>query len=127
MEKYWAKNGTLQNTSTGSKEATFVILKNYAIALIRKERLSRTNTARRKANRNKFVEKGRVSDKVENLGEVNRCKNRLKAKLRFLLPLRNGLRKRQNLIEGRPSRAETGLGGRENGVRLQKGKVDEIE
>ena len=37
-EKYRAKNGSLQNTSTDSKGATFVILKGHASAPIRKER-----------------------------------------------------------------------------------------
>ena len=33
-------------------------------------------------------------------------------------PIRNGLRKEQNLIECRPTRAETSLAGRENGIRF---------
>ena len=40
-----------------------MILKNHASASIRKERSSRTNKARRVASGNKFVKKGRVSDK----------------------------------------------------------------
>ena len=55
-EKYWAKNGSLQNTSTDSKGATFGILINHASAPIRKERLSPTSKARREASRNQFVE-----------------------------------------------------------------------
>ena len=38
----------------------------------------------------------------------------------FVKPIRNGLRKIQNLISSKPPRAETGLAGRENGIRLQK-------
>ena len=38
----------------------------------------------------------------------------------FAKPIRNGLRKVQNLIESRLSRAETGLTGRGNGNRFQK-------
>ena len=39
-EKYRAKNGFLHNTSTGSKRATFVILKNNTTTCIKKKRLS---------------------------------------------------------------------------------------
>ena len=39
----------------------------------------------------------------------------------FVKPIRNGLRKEQNLIEYRPTRAETGLAGRVNVIRLRKG------
>ena len=39
---------------------------------------------------------------------------------RNLKPIRNGLIKVQNLIQCRPSRAETGLAGRGNGIRFQK-------
>ena len=49
-EKYGAKNGSLQNTSTHPKEATFVILKNPTSVPIRKERLSPTSKARREAS-----------------------------------------------------------------------------
>ena len=42
-EKYRAKNGSLWNTSTDSKGTTFVILKNYTSAPIRKKRLSPTS------------------------------------------------------------------------------------
>ena len=64
-EKYRAKNGSLRNTSTDSKGTAFVILKNHRSALIRKERLSTTSKARRKASRNKFVEKGGMPDRVK--------------------------------------------------------------
>ena len=48
-EKYRVKNGSLRNTSTDSKGATFVILINHASAPIGKERLSTTSKARRGA------------------------------------------------------------------------------
>ena len=57
-EKYRAKNGSSQNTSTDLKETTFVILKNHRSAPVRKERSCPTSKARRKANRNNFVVKG---------------------------------------------------------------------
>ena len=56
-EKYRTKKGSFPNTSTDSKEMTFVILINHTSAPIRKERLSPTSKARREASRNKFVEK----------------------------------------------------------------------
>ena len=48
-EKYRAKNGSLRNTSTYSKRATFVVLINHASAPIRKRGLSPTSKARREA------------------------------------------------------------------------------
>ena len=66
-EKYRAKNGSLQNTSTDSKGAAFVILKDYTSAPIRKKRLSPTCKARREASRNEFVEKGRNARQSQKL------------------------------------------------------------
>ena len=97
-----------------------MILINYASAPIRKERLSPTSKIRRKASRNKFVEKGRMPDRVENFREINSREDRPRARPGFVNPIRSGVRKEQNLIECRPSRAETGLAGRENGTIIQK-------
>ena len=68
-EKYWAKNGSLRNTSTDSKATAFVILKNHASAPVRKERLSPTSKARREASRNEFKGKGGMPDRVESLDQ----------------------------------------------------------
>ena len=119
-EKYRAKNGFLLNTSTDSKGTTFVILKNHTSAPVRKERLSPTSKARREASRNEFVKKGGMPDRVKSFGEIDSRENRPRARPGFVKPIRNGLRKEQNLIKCRPSRAETGLAGRENGIRFQK-------
>ena len=97
-----------------------MILKNHASAPIRKERLSPSSKARREANRNKFVEKGRMPDRIKSFRGIDSRQDRLIARPGFVKPIRNGLRKEQNLIECRPSRAETGLAGRENGIRFQK-------
>ena len=64
-EKYRAKNGSLQNTWTDSKESIFVILINNASASIRKKRLSPTSKATREASRNEFVEKSGMLDRVK--------------------------------------------------------------
>ena len=61
----------LQNTSTDSKGATFVILIKYASASIRKERLSPTSKARREVSRNEFMEQGWVPDRVKGFCEIN--------------------------------------------------------
>ena len=119
-EKYRAKNGSSRNTSTDSKGATFVILKYHTSALIRTERLSPTSKARREASQNKFVEKGWMPDKAESFEKIDSSKYRPKARLRFVKSILNDLRNKQNWIESRPSRAETGLAGRENGMRLKK-------
>ena len=61
-----------------------------------------------------------MSDRVGSLREVNRIKNRSRARLGFVESIRNGLTKKQNLIENRPSRMETGLPEEENGNRFHK-------
>ena len=70
-EKYRAKNGSLQNTSTNSKGTTFVILINHRSTPIAKERLSPTSKARREASRNEFVEKGGMPDQVKSFREID--------------------------------------------------------
>ena len=119
-EKYRAKNGSLRNTSTDSKGTAFVILIDHASAPIRKERLSSTSKARREASRNKFVEKVGVPDRVKSFREIESREDRPRARPGVVKPIRNGLRKVQNLIKCRPSRAETWLARRENGIRFQK-------
>ena len=117
-EKYRAKYGSLRNTSMDSKGTTVVILKNHTSAPVRKERLSPTSKARREASRNEFVEKGRMPDRVKSFGEIDSRQDRPRARPGFVKPIRNRLRKVQNLIECRPSRAETGWAGRKNGIRF---------
>ena len=97
-----------------------MILKNYVSAPIRKKRLSPTNKAKMEASQNKLVEKGGIRHRVESFKEVDHSKNRPKARLGFVKPIRNRLRKIKNFIKNRPSRAETGLAGKENGFRFHK-------
>ena len=61
-EKYRAKSGFLQNTSTDLKGANLVILISHASAPVREKRLSPTSKARREASRNEFMEKGEMPD-----------------------------------------------------------------
>ena len=117
-KKYGAKNGSLRNTSTDSKETTFVTLINHTSAPIRKERLSPTSKAKREASRNEFMEKGRMPDRVESFREINSREGCPRARTGFVKPIRNRLGKEQNLIKSRLSMAETGLAGRENGIRF---------
>ena len=119
-EKYRAKNGSLRNTSTDSKEAIFVILKSHISAFIKNKRLNATSKLRLEISQNKFVKKDGVPDRVKSFGEVDSSDNRLRVRRGFVKPNLNKVRKIQNLIESRLSRVETGLAGRENGVRLQK-------
>ena len=81
-----------------SKKATFVILKNYTSAPVRKERFSPTSKAKREVSRNQFVEKGGISDRVESFREINSRQDRPRARPGFVKPIRNGPRKEQNLI-----------------------------
>ena len=57
-----------------------------------------------------------MPDRVESFGEINSIEDRPRAQPGFVKLILNGLRK----IKSRPSRAETGLVWRENGIRLQK-------
>ena len=97
-EKYRAKNGSLRNTSTDSKETTVVILQNHASAPIRKERLSPTSKTTREASRNEFMKKGGMPDRVKSFQEIDSRQDRPRARPGFVQPIRNGLRKEQNLI-----------------------------
>ena len=97
-----------------------MILIDHRSAPIRKERLSPTSKAKKKPSRNKFVEKGEMLKKVESFQEINSKQDRPRARADFVKLIRNGLTKVQNLIECRPSKAKTGLAGRENGIRFQK-------
>ena len=97
-EKYRANNGSLRNTSTDSKGTTFVILIDHTSAPIRKERLSPTTKARREASRNEFVEKGGMPDRVKGFRKIDSRQDRPRARTGFVKPIRNGLRKVQNLI-----------------------------
>ena len=117
-----AKNRSLRNTSTDSKGTTFMILKDHASVPIRKERLSSISKARREASRNQFVEKSGMPDRVKSFREINSRQDRPRARPGFVKPIRNGLRKVQNLIKCRPSRTETDLAGKKNGIRFQKEK-----
>ena len=68
-----------------------------------------------------------MPDRVETFREINCREGRPRARSGFVKPIRNGLRKEQNLIKCRPSMAETGLAGRENGIRFHKKTIDGIE
>ena len=61
-----------------------------------------------------------MPDRVESLREVHLSRSRLKDQPRFVKPHENVPRKEHNLIESRPSKAEIGQTGRENGIRFQK-------
>ena len=58
--------------------------------------------------------------RVESFREIDSRQDRSRARPGFVKPIQDGLRKVQNLIKCRPSRAEIGLAGRENGIRFQK-------
>ena len=96
-----------------------MILINHASASKRKERLDPTSKARWETSRNKLVEKGGVPDRVKSFQEIDSREDRSRAWSGFVKPMQNGLRKEQNLIKSSPSRVESGLVGRENGIRFQ--------
>ena len=82
-----------------------MILINHASTPIKKERLSPTSKARREASQNEFGGKGR-GDRVKSFREVDCSENRPRARPGFVKLIRDGLRKEQNLIQSRPSKAK---------------------
>ena len=64
-----------------------VILKDHASAAIKKERLSPTSKERRKASRNKFVEKGGMPDRIKSFGKNSSREDRLRAQPGFAKPI----------------------------------------
>ena len=112
------KNKFFWNTSTDSKGTTFAILINLTSAPVRKKRLSPTSKARKEASQNQFVEKGGMPDRVKSFGEIDSRQDHPRARPGFVKPIRNSLRKVQNLIKCRPSMAESSLTGRGNGIRF---------
>ena len=75
-----------------------MILINHASATVRKEGLSLTSKARREASRNEFVEKGGMPDRVKSFTEIDSREDRPRAQPGFVKPIRDGLRKVENLI-----------------------------
>ena len=75
-----------------------MILINPASALVKKERLSPTSKARRGASQYEFMVKGGMPDRVKIFKEINSREDRSRARPGFVKPIRNGLRKVQNLI-----------------------------
>ena len=95
-----------------------MIFIDHRSAPIRKKRLNPASKARREASPNEFVEKNGMPDRVKSFREIDSREDRPRARPGFVKPIQNELRKVQNLIECRPSRAETGLARRENGIRF---------
>ena len=58
-----------------------------------------------------------MPDRVKSFKEIDSRQDRPRARPGFVKPIRNGLRKEQNLIECRPSREETVLAGRKKSRR----------
>ena len=61
-----------------------------------------------------------MPDRVKSFREIDSRENCPRARPGFIKPIQNELRKVENLIECRPTGAETDLAGRENGIRFQK-------
>ena len=98
LKKDRAKNGSLRNTSTDSKETIFVILINHASVPITMERWSPTSKARREASRNEFVEKGGMPDRVKSFREIDSRQDCPRPRPGFVKPIRNELSTIKNLI-----------------------------
>ena len=57
---------------------------------------------------------------LKSFREVDHGKIHARARLGFVKPIQDGLRKKQSLVKNTQSRTETSLVGRENGVKFQK-------
>ena len=64
-------------------------------------------------------EKSGMPDRCKSFREIDR-QDRPRARPGSVKPIRDGLKKEQNLIKSRATRVETGLTGRENEVRFHK-------
>ena len=117
-KKHRAKNGSLRNTSTDRNGTTRDFDKSCKRAC-QKGRLSPASKARRETSRNEFVEKGGVPDRVESFREINDRQDRVPG-LGLLNHPKWTEQGTEFDLKCRPSRAETGLAGRNNGIRLQK-------
>ena len=69
-----------------------------------------------------FWKRAGLPDRVKSLREINCSKNSSIARLGFVKPIGNGLRKKQNLIDRRPSTVETGLAEERIELRFRKGE-----
>ena len=63
-----------------------------------KEKIESNEQSKREASRNEFVEKGGMPDRVKSFREIDSRQDRPRARPEFVKPIRNGLRKVQNLI-----------------------------
>ena len=64
-----------------------------------------------------------MPNRVKSFKEIDSRQDRPRTRPGFVKPIRNGLRKIQNLIKSIPSRTETSLAERENGIRFQKKSI----
>ena len=81
---------------------SFVISINHANALVKKKKMSSSIKAKREASRNKFVEKGGMLDSVKSFLVVDSSKNCMRARIEFIKPIQNELRKLKNLMQSKP-------------------------
>ena len=88
-----------------------MILINHASAFIRKKRLSPTSKAGRETSQSGLMEKGGMPDRFQSFQEISSKEDRPRARPGFIKPIRDGLRKEQNLIKSKLSRADTSLVG----------------
>ena len=70
---------------------------------VRKERAYPKNEARGEFKREEFMKQSRVPDRVESLGEVNRCQTGPVWRLFLLEAVPDWLRQSKNLVERRPT------------------------
>ena len=64
-----------------------MILINHASGLIRKQRLSPANKAKRKASQNEFMEKGGLADRVKSFREVYSREGHPRPRAGFVQPI----------------------------------------
>ena len=96
------KDGSLRNTLLDSKERLFsltgTLLKHYASVRVRKKKIKFIDKARREANQNIFVEESGMPVRAESQGKIDSGKDRPRARLGLVEPLRMGGNKMKNVI-----------------------------
>ena len=84
----------------------------------RKERIQRTKQGG-EFEQEEFMKPSRVPDRIESLGEVNRCQNDSIWRLFLLEVVPDWLRQSKNLVKRRPTKAKAGLASGEEMIRFE--------
>ena len=113
-------NGSLRNTSVDSKRRDFGNFAKPCKRTCQKGKIEFIKHSKERGQLKLICGKEQDARQSQKLGKVDGSKDCPMARLEFVKPIRNGVKKSKNLIVSRPTRAETGLEGRKNGFKTQE-------